>query len=164
MNMGLVNSHICALDAAAGRQLHLVEVLRERSWPFGSKLPRSAKFGTNVDYTILFQFLTGAETSPPLNGRKLRYSIWPPRATPTNASQELKGLQVCSIPHFQCFWGQRLWLLTYFVDLRSFSSFKFEITVNVHVCSRSYITKILWKCIGTWSYKLWCIVKCQNKN
>ena len=142
----------------------IVEVLRERSWLFGSKLPRSAKFGTNVAYTILFQFLMGAETGAPWNGRKSWYSIWPPHTTPTNASQELKGLQFCSIPNIQCFGGERLWLLTSLVDLRSFSSFKFEITVNEHVCTRSYITYILWKCTGIWSFKLWCIVKCQNIN
>ena len=65
----------------------IIGVLRESSWPFGSKLPGSEEFGINVAYKILFQFLTG----DPRNSSKLWSSVWPPRAAPGNASQEQKG-------------------------------------------------------------------------
>ena len=70
----------------------IVRGLRDINGPFGSKLPKSAKFGPDVVYTILFQIFRGAKTGDPRNGRKSRYSKWPPRAVPENESLDLKGL------------------------------------------------------------------------
>ena len=75
-----------------GHTLLLVRGLRDKNRPFGSKLPKSAKFGPDVVYIILFQNFWGAETGDPQNGRKSQFSKWPPHAALASESQELKRL------------------------------------------------------------------------